>query len=301
MNEEIINLLRKIGYRFLGSNHSAIKICTWTRNAIRGKGVCYKQKFYGIESNRCIQMSPAIFNCTHRCLFCWRNTNITYPKWIGPVDEPDVIMDEAIAAQKEILMGFGGNETANKRKFYDALHPKHVAISLAGEPLLYPKISELINEVKNRGMTAFVVTNGTLPEVLEKMAEPTQLYITLPAPDKEIYEKTCQPLIVKGWEKLNESLSLLSNFSCNTVLRLTLVKDLNMIHPEQYAKIIDKSNSKFVEVKSFMSVGFSRERIAYEKMPLHNEIQEFAKKIAEESGYKIVDEQKESRVVLLRR
>ena len=50
--------LEKCGYRFIG-RHSAIKICEWARSAIRGKSFCYKQKFYGIQSHRCIQMSPA--------------------------------------------------------------------------------------------------------------------------------------------------------------------------------------------------------------------------------------------------
>jgi wyosine [tRNA(Phe)-imidazoG37] synthetase (radical SAM superfamily) len=48
-----------------------------------------------------------------------------------------------------------------------------------------------------------------------------------------------------------------------------------------------------------MSVGFSRSRIPYDAMPLHNEIQEFAKIISEVSGYKIKDEKSDSRVVLL--
>lgn len=299
--KENIKELEKIGYRFIGPNkHSAIKVCNWTRQSLRGKGFCYKQKFYKtIKSHRCIQMSPAIFYCTHRCLFCWRNTKITNPVWIGETDDPNVIMDEAIKAQRNILQGFGGHPKTDKGLFYKALRPRHVAISLAGEPLLYPLISELIEEVKSRDMTAFLVTNGTMPNVLEKISEPTQLYITLPAPDKETYKKTCNPLIRDGWERIIESLSLLTNFSCSTVIRLTLVKNLNMSQPEKYANIIDKANPNFVEVKAFMSVGFSRKRLSYDMMPLHEEIRQFAEIIEKNSGYKIKDEQATSRVVLL--
>ncbi|MBI4167854.1 MAG: hypothetical protein HY515_02755, partial [Candidatus Aenigmarchaeota archaeon] len=63
--------LTGMGYRFVG-NHSAIKVCNWTKESIRGKNVCYKNKFYGIESNQCVQMSPAMLVCSMNCRWCWR-------------------------------------------------------------------------------------------------------------------------------------------------------------------------------------------------------------------------------------
>ena len=48
-----------------------------------------------------------------------------------------------------------------------------------------------------------------------------------------------------------------------------------------------------------MHVGFSRLRLGYECMPAHGEIREFATQIAKETGYNIIDESQESRVVLL--
>jgi len=128
--------------------------------------------------------------------------------------------------------------------------------------------------------------------------QPTQLYITLPAPDEKLYLKCCRPLIKNGWKKINESLKLLKKFKRN-VIRLTLVKDLNMVKPEEYAKLIKKYKPKFVEVKAYMWVGYSKKRLKLEDMPRRDDIREFAKKIAKYSGYKIIDEKKESRVVLL--
>ncbi len=199
-----------------------------------------------------------------------------------------------------MLTGFGGNEKADPEFLKEALNPNQVAISLAGEPTEYPKISQLVEAFKERGFTVFLVTNGTNPQVLEKMAEPTNLYVTLPAPNKDIYAKTCAPL-VDSWDKIMESLGLLKNFSCKTVVRLTLVKDLNMVNPEDYAKIVEKYEPNFLEVKSFMSVGFSRERLPYGVMPLHPEIMEFAKKIEENCGYRIADESKPSRIALMKK
>ncbi len=302
--ERAIREYEEKAYRVVGKHkHSAVKVCLWCKKALRGEGFCYKHKFYGIASHRCVQITPALFWCTHRCLFCWRNVDATFGTSMSNVeiDEPSEIVDACIKAHKELLQGFKGNPRVSRKLFEEAMRPKHMTLSLAGEPLLYPKVSELISEIKSRGMTCFVVTNGTLPEVLKTMEEPTQLYITLPAPDEETYKKTCRPLISDGWKRINESLSLLASFSCNTVIRLTLVKNLNFIRPEAYAKLIARYEPKFVEVKSFMSVGFARKRLPYEAMPLHEEIVEFARIIARESGYKLVDESRESRVALLRK
>ena len=304
LTKEQIERLENAGYRIVGpSKHSAVKTCTWTRKALRGLGFCYKQKFYGISSHRCLQFTPALPFCTHSCLFCWRDTSITYPEWKGPIDEPKIILDEAIKAQRELLMGFKGNPEVTPERFEEALNPNQVAISLAGEPTLYPKLPELIDEILSRKMTAFLVSNGTNPTMLEKLLDrqPTQLYKTLAAPDEETYKKTCRPLVKDGWNRLMKSLSLLKEFSCNTVIRLTLVRGLNLIKPEKYAKIIAEAEPDFVEAKAFMSVGFARERLEYETMPLHGEIKEFAEAIAKETGYEIKDEKRDSRVVLLKR
>ena len=56
---------------------------------------------------------------------------------------------------------------------------------------------------------------------------------------------------------------------------------------------------RWVEAKAYVWVGFSRQRLEIENMPRHSDIIDFAKKIGELSGYKIIDEKKESRVVLL--
>ena len=243
-------------------------------------------------------MSPAIPFCKHRCKFCWRDTSITYPKWKGPADEPCDIVEGCIEAQRKLLTGFKGNEKADKKMWKEAQNPNQAAISLAGEPTEYPKISELIESFKKRKFTVFLVTNGTNPGVLKNIEEPTNLYVTLPAPNEKIYKKTCNP-IENCWEKIMKSLGQLKNFSCRTVVRLTLVKGLNFMKPNEYARIVEKYEPDFLEVKSFMSVGFSRKRLPYEDMPLHSEIVEFAKKIEENCGYKITNESRLSRVVLM--
>jgi tRNA wybutosine-synthesizing protein 1 len=112
----------------------------------------------------------------------------------------------------------------------------------------------LVSEFRNRNMTSFIVTNGTLPERIESLNSlPSQLYVTLPAPNKQIYQKVCRPMIKNGWEKIMESLGLIESLTCRTVVRLTAIKNLNLLdkHVEDYVKIIEKVNPNFFEIKGF--------------------------------------------------
>lgn len=408
---EYINAYRSIpGYIIVGSRkHAAIKPCHWLEQKLfTGRRGCYKEKFYGVKSHLCIQNTPVLYFCTHRCLFCWR----VQPSDLGlswkesslegfELDDAIHLAEEMIAAQKrmiqerysidrlltnyenmikilEVLLkerrAITGVQIAEKaeisrRKFREAaehllregliaeagggryilskeveevaestddledlvkrrvanpadirrvhreaLEPKHAAISLAGEPLLYPQIGELVEEFRRRGFTTFIVSNGTLPEALENISrEPSQLYITLPAPNEKIYLEVCRPLIERGWRRLMRTLELLDTLSCRTVIRITAVKNLNMVKPEEYAKIIENANPHFVEVKGFTYVGGARrrmgdycERMGYPRerafelfQPRHSDIVEFSRKICEYGGFEIINEFVPSAVTLI--
>lgn len=296
-----VEKLESSGYRFVGShNHAAAKICHWTKQSILDRGVCYKEKFYGIESHRCLQMAPAVPNCQQKCEFCWRDLSYTQTQWDGEYDDPKTIIDEAIEAQNNLLCGFFGNDKANKEKLEESKTPTNAAISLAGEPMLYPEIDELIAEFNRRNFTTFVVSNGQCVDKLKNLEnEPYQLYLSLDAPTKKIYNEVCQPQISEGWDNLNQSLDTLASFNSRTCIRTTCVKGRNMINPEKYGELIKKSNSDFVEIKAYMCVGSSRYRLTPDNMPTFDEVKSFAQKIGENCGKKIVNESEVSRVVLL--
>ncbi|TFG29447.1 MAG: radical SAM protein [Promethearchaeota archaeon] len=158
-------------------------------------------------------------------------------------DEIEDLINRELTTPDEIMQAHG-----------EAMFPNHAAISLDGEPLLYPKMSDFIQEFKNRKMTTFVVTNSTLPNIINNLETlPSQLYFTLPAPNEKIYQKTCRPMIKEGWKRIMGSLELIESLSCRTLVRLTAVKDLN-IHEkliEDYIKIIEKTNPNFFEIKGF--------------------------------------------------
>ena len=306
IRNQLLRLLNTQKYHLVG-RHSAVKRCRWLYETLVHNRHCYKQRFYGIKSHQCVQMTPTIFSCTMRCRFCWRvQSGDTDLRWeeteLTAWDEPEEIVEGCIQKQLKLLTGYNGNPKANKKTLREALKPKHAAISLAGEPTLYPSVGQLIRCFHLRGFTTFLVSNGTVPKTLAKLSEePTQLYVSLCAYDEKTFLQTCRPQVSNAWEKLNQTLSLLPSFKCPTVLRLTLVRHLNLSHPELYARLIEKANPTYVEPKAYMHVGFSRLRLNFENMPTQKEIRDFAFELAEETGYNVLDEAPESRVVLLSR
>lgn len=300
IDDNIKAVLEKQHYRMAG-RHSAVKLCTWTKKSIRDKGFCYKQQFYGIESHRCLQMTPSVLWCTQKCIFCWRNVEQTIGAQLSDCDEPGDVIDASIAAQRKLLSGYGGvPDMINKKKFREAQDPNQAAISLAGEPTTYPQIGGLVSEFKRRGFTTFLVTNGTLPERIRRLETlPTQLYLSLDAPDEEIYRKTCNPQSPKNWENIRETIRLFPSLDTRKVIRVTAVKDINMLRPEAYAKLMEEAQPDYVEVKSYMFVGGSRRRLSLENMPSFPELERFADRLSEAIGYAVKDYKRDSRVILL--
>jgi len=308
--EQAKKILEKQGYRFVGKN-SAVKICNWTKKSLIDEGVCYKEQFYNIKSHLCAQISCSLFNCQNKCIHCWRNLDYTESTNLKQIDKPDEIINGCIKQQRKLLSGFKGNSKINKEKLKQAQEPMQFAISLTGEPTLYPKLGELISELRKRKKTSFLVTNGLNPEVLEKLNKnkqlSTQLYLSLNSPDEELYNKWHNSKTKNAWEKFNKTLKLFPKLKTRKVIRMTLVKGININMKDEfvkdYSKLIKKTNPDFIEVKGFMSVGFARNRkgMGYDAMPTYEEIKDYAEKIKTALGkpYKILDEHEFSRVVLI--
>jgi tRNA wybutosine-synthesizing protein 1 len=304
-----LKLLKKQHYIVAGK-HSAVQICRWNKHALVGEGECYKYKFYGIPSWRCCEISPVAVWCDNQCLHCWRAIEATQGNKMNPklIDEPQTIIDECIKGRKKLLTGFGGHPRLDKERYKEAQSPTHFAISLIGEPTLYPKIGEMVKLLRKQGKTSFIVTNGLHPKILEKLAKknqlPTQLYVSLNSGNEKDYVEWHKSMLKDSWKKFNKTLDLLNKLTKKgkrTVLRMTLVKGKNMSEEniQEYAKIIKKSAVMYVEVKSFMSLGYARARLPYETMPSIQEIEIFAKKLAKASGYLVLDKHVPSRIVLL--
>jgi tRNA wybutosine-synthesizing protein 1 len=315
----IKKILEKQHYKVVGENeHSAVQICRWTKKSLRNEGVCYKEKFYGIKSHRCCQMTPSVVWCDNKCLHCWRAIELTLGNKIkGKVDSPSEIIDGCIEAQRKLLSGFKIDFKSNKKqlskadmeKWLEAQEPMQFAISLSGEPTIYPYIGGLIEELRKRGKTSFLVTNGLHPEKIEELIKknqlPTQLYVSVNIPNKKGYQKFHRSSIKNAWGKLNETLNLLPSLKnkTRTIFRINLVRGINMSDEdiEEFAKLISRTNPLFIEVKGYMAVGFARNRkdMGYDKMPDDKEMKIFAETLAKLTGLKILDSHEYSRAYVL--
>jgi len=108
-------------------------------------------------------------------------------------------------------------------------------------------------------------------------------------------------MMPNAWANLNESLAFMPSFKCRTALRMTLVRGHNMSQIDDYAKLVEKANPTFIEAKAYMHIGFSNLRLGFDDMPQLPEVRAFAEQLAEKTGYSVVDESADSRVVLLSR
>ena len=283
--------LEKQQYRIVG-DHSAVKVCGWTKNMIKGKGGCYKLKFYGIMSNQCLQMTTSL-SCANRCTFCWRGYKAPVSKeWTWNVNDPEMIFEGSKEAHHKLLVGFAGSDKKVDKIYEDSKEIKHVALSLTGEPIIYPKINELLVKYNKDGVSTFMVTNAQYWEQIRDLEPVTQLYLSIDAPNKELLKEVDKPLFTDYWERMNKSLDELAKKKERTCIRLTMIKGVNDVDPEKYAKLIEKGKADFIEVKSYMHVGASQGRLGRENMPLHEEVVVFSKelvKFLEDNGFELFD------------
>jgi tRNA wybutosine-synthesizing protein 1 len=298
----------KQGYRLVGDGgHSAVKLCHWTKSAAKGGMACYKNSFYGIASHRCVQMTPSLPSCNYACDFCWRDHFGNQPTLDGfELDDPVDLLEGSIDAQQRLLTGYKGNPYVEYSTWLEANEPRHIAVSLNGEPTNYPHLGEFFRAAHDKGISTFLVTNGSNPDVVERLGQttlPTQIYLSVDAPNAEVFERTCNPLLPNLWQRFNRTVDLFASLATRTVIRHTLVKGENMGWPKGYAEIVRRARPMFVESKGYSYMGPSMKRLSRESMPTHEEVRGFTKDLLRHlpSEYEFVNERMESRVTLLSR
>jgi tRNA wybutosine-synthesizing protein 1 len=298
LSSRTVEHLEKQQYRFVGES-GAVKLCHWMRQRLLYGRPCYKEEFYGIECHRCLQMTPSVNVCNMRCLFCWRYHGMTGFE-ASSHTEPEALLDGCVSEQRFLVSGFKGDPRCDKKLWDEARDPNQVAISLSGEPTLYPDLGEFIALCKRRGMTTFLVTNGTVPKALANLSTlPTQLYVTVAAPNKSLFEKLCVPQTSRAWKGLMDTLELLPSLSTRTVIRHTLVSGWNMGWEDEYAKLDRLADPTFIEPKGYVFVGDSRTRMTVGNMPSHASVREFSARLSERLSLDVLGEREDSRIVLL--
>ncbi|EPS43359.1 hypothetical protein H072_2654 [Dactylellina haptotyla CBS 200.50] len=301
--------LTKQGYTIVGS-HSGVKLCRWTKSALRGRGSCYKYSFYGIKSHLCMETTPSL-SCSNKCVFCWRHgTNPVSTTWNWTVDEPDLILQGAMEGHYKKIKMMKGVPGIRADRFAEAFTIRHCALSLVGEPIFYPHINEFLSMLHERRISSFLVCNAQHPDQLARLKYVTQLYVSIDASNKESLRRIDRPLHRDFWERFMKCLEILraKRDRMRTVFRLTLVKGFNIEDEvEGYADLVEKGLPAFVEIKGVTYCGTSTSvgaGLSMQNVPFYEEVCEFVRRLNEALekrglGYGIAAEHAHSCCVLI--
>lgn len=301
--------LTKQGYTIVGS-HSGVKICRWTKSALRGRGSCYKYAFYGIRSHLCMETTPSLA-CSNKCVFCWRHgTNpVAKLNWRWEVDPPEKIMEGALAGHYQKIKQMRGVPGIQLDRFQEAFQVRHCALSLVGEPIFYPHINEFVGMLHAQHISSFLVCNAQHPDNLAALEKVTQLYVSIDAPTKTDLKKVDRPLNSDFWERLLACLDILRTTQKHqrTVFRLTLVKGFNMSEIEAYADMVERAQPSQIEVKGATFCGDSSGNgnpLTMQNIPFYDECKSFVESLTGELkrrglGYDIAAEHAHSCCILI--
>lgn len=304
----ILQQLKKAKYGV--ADHSTVELCHWTKKSFKHEGSCYKHKFYGISTHRCMEFSPAGMHCENRCVYCWRPMEFYDSLKMEPekVAEPKEILTKLMEERRKLIMGYYGDSRNDKQRLDESLLPSHYAISLSGEPTMYPKLPELIKYLKSLEATKsiFLVTNGQEPDMIQRLQDedalPTQLYLSTNAADYDSFLKINKPKYDDSWQRWNRTLEMLKHLDTRTVLRITLIRnynDQNEMIPA-FASMLKRASPHFIEIKSYMHIGRSTNRLEHSNMLEMDEVRKFSEEISKQSQiFSIMDESLVSRIVIL--
>jgi len=272
--------LTKQGYTIIGT-HSGVKICRWTKSALRGRGSCYKYSFYGIKSHLCMETTPSL-SCSNKCVFCWRHgTNPVGTTWRWQVDPPDLIFAGAKEGHYKKIKMMRGVPGVRAERFQEAMKIRHCALSLVGEPIFYPHINAFLSLLHAERISSFLVCNAQHPDQLAALNPVTQLYVSIDASNAESLRKIDRPLHRDYWQRFQRCLDILreKRFRMRTVFRLTLVKGFNIdAEVEGYADLVARGLPCFVEIKGVTYCGTSSSAgagLTMQNVPFYSEITTF--------------------------
>lgn len=279
--------LTKQGYTIVGS-HSGVKICRWTKSALRGRGSCYKFSFYGIKSHLCMEATPSL-SCSNKCIFCWRHgTNPVGTTWRWKVDSPELIFEGVKEGHYKKIKMMRGVPGVRAERFAEAMRIRHCALSLVGEPIFYPHINRFLDMLHAEHISSFLVCNAQHPDQLEALHRVTQLYVSIDASNRESLRKIDRPLHRDFWERFQRCLDILreKRHIQRTVFRLTLVKGFNVDDEViGYANLVEKALPGLVEIKGVTYCGTSTSAgagLTMQNVPFYEEISAFVVALNEE-------------------
>ena len=86
---------------------------------------------------------------------------------------------------RQFFIYFEDAPGVTKQRYAEAHQIKHCALSLVGEPIMYPHIQEFLDLLHAKDISTFLVTNAQFPERIRELGPVTQFYISIDAATKD--------------------------------------------------------------------------------------------------------------------
>jgi tRNA wybutosine-synthesizing protein 1 len=141
-----------------------------------------------------------------------------------------------------------------------------------------------------------------LHRLADEDALPTQLYLSTNASNRKMFYRINRPRHRDAWERWWKSLRFLETVNTRTVLRMTMIRGYNdnTKFIEELTEMMLQANPHFIELKSYMHIGMSTQRLEKNNMLEMSEIRNFASQLHDKmTDFSIMDESEISRVIVL--
>ncbi|RHZ09906.1 hypothetical protein DYB37_013028 [Aphanomyces astaci] len=166
---------------------------------------------------------------------------------ISCTDDAKELVEGAISRHQTMIKEVKGLPGLIQSRWEEAFTVCHCALSLVGEPIMYPHINEFCRELDAREISSFLVTNAQFPEKIAALEPITQLYVSVDAATKDSLKAIDRPLFKDFWERF---------LSCLTQLKAKGQRtEHNMKELDNY--VIHLGEPDLIEIKAVTYCGKS--------------------------------------------
>merc|ERR1712113_1182181 len=130
------------------------------------------------RSHQCMESTPNLA-CANKCVFCWRHQkNPTGTEWKWKLDDAEKVFKGLQENHYKMVKMMRGVPGVTEQSLKEGLVMRHAALSLVGEPIMYPEINKFLDILHSNWVSSFLVTNGTFPENIATVNTCCQLYLS---------------------------------------------------------------------------------------------------------------------------
>lgn len=125
------------------------------------------------------------------------------------MDPPETLIEGFMSNHYKMVKQMRGVPGVQPHRFAEANQIRHCALSLVGEPIMYPRINEFVAMLHRRHISSYMVTNAQFPDAIRTLDPVTQLYVSVDAATPETLKAIDRPLFPDFWQRFIDSLNAL--------------------------------------------------------------------------------------------